>query len=85
LNINILNQSQARWTQMLAEYDFKIFDQPSSANGNPDTSSWYSKYHPEPVEGCAKETQIQPINCVLIPNQLVSSEGEMVQVTAMKL
>jgi hypothetical protein len=81
----ILNRRQARWAQELAGYDFKIFYRPGSANGKPDALSRRSEYRPKKGGGSAEENENQPIHRVLRPDQLVTSEGETVQVTAMKL
>jgi hypothetical protein len=81
----ILNRRQARWAQELAGYDFKIFYLPESANGNPDALSWRSEYRSKKGGGSAEENKNQPIHRVLRPDQLVTSEGETVQVTTMKL
>jgi hypothetical protein len=81
----ILNRRQDRWAQELAGYNFKIFYQPCSANGKPDALSRRSKYCPEKGGGSAEENENQPIHRFLEPDQLVTSEGETVQVTAMKL
>jgi hypothetical protein len=81
----ILNQRQAHWAQELARYDFKLFYRPGSANGKLDALSRISEFHPKKGGGSAKEYETQSIHCVLRPDQLVTSEGETVQVTARKL
>jgi hypothetical protein len=63
----------------------KIFYRPGSANGKPDALSRRSEYRPKQGGGSAEENENQPIHRVLRPDQLVTSEGETVQVTVMKL
>ena len=81
----ILNHNQACWTQELAGYNCKIFYWPGSANGKLDALSRHSEYRPKKEGGSAKENKNQPINHILRSNQLVTSEGETVQVMVMKL
>jgi hypothetical protein len=80
----ILNRRQARWAQELAGYDFKIFYRPGSANGKPDALSRRSEYRPKKGGGSAEENENQPIHRVLRPDQLVTSEGETVQVMKLR-
>jgi hypothetical protein len=84
MTTKILNPKQACWTQELAGYDFKIFYLPGSANEKPDALSRHSEYHPKRGGSSAEENTNQSIHRVLEPDQLVTSEGDTVQVTAMK-
>jgi len=42
----VLNWRQARWTQELAGYDFKIVYRPGTQNGKPDALSRRPEYRP---------------------------------------
>jgi hypothetical protein len=81
----IFHRRQARWAQELVGYDFKIFYQPSATNEKPDALTRHSEYRPKKAEGSAEENHHQPIHCILRPDQLVTFEGETVQVMEMKL
>jgi hypothetical protein len=80
-----LNRRQARWAQELSVYDFKIFYRPGSTHAKPDALSRRTEYCPKNGGDSAEENKNQPIHRVLRSNQLVTSEGETVHVTAMKL
>jgi len=78
----ILNRRQARWAQELADYDFKLFYPPGSANGKPDTFSRRSEDRPKKGGGSVEENENQPIHQVLKPDQLTSVEGDYVWTSA---
>jgi hypothetical protein len=81
----ILNWRQSCWVQELAGYDIKILYRPGSANGKPDALYRRSMYRLTRGGGSAEENENQPIHRVLRPDQLVTSEEEPAQVTAIKL
>src|ERR1700691_462644 len=42
-----LNRRQARWSELLSNYDFIIIYRPGPKNGKPDALSRHPDYHPE--------------------------------------
>ena len=84
MTTKILNRRQAWWVQELAGYNFKIFYQPGSANSKPDSLSRHSEYHPKKAGDSIEENENQPIHHLLRPDQLVTFQGEIVQVTALQ-
>jgi hypothetical protein len=81
----ILNRRHVCWAQELAGFDLNLFYQPGSSDRKPVATSRRSKYPLKKGGGIAEEYKNQPIHRILIPDQLVTSEGKSVQVTAMKL
>ena len=47
LNTKVLNRRQARWTQTLAGFDFKIVYRPRPKNQKPDALSRRSEFRPK--------------------------------------
>jgi hypothetical protein len=50
-----------------------------------DALSRRSETRPTTVEGSAEENEIQPIHCLLNADQLLTAEGETVEVMVMRL
>jgi len=71
----VLNWRQARWTQLLAGYEFKIVYRPGTQNGKPDVLSRWLEYHPLKGEGSTEENENQPIDRLLRPDQIVTVGG----------
>ena len=54
---NLLSRCQARWTQELAQYDFKIVFSPGKLNGKADALTRQSKDLPEEGDSHSRPTQ----------------------------